>query len=111
MARGSMGAPRQRSAPMEEIRILARAGANIRERRLRAQMTRDELEREAGIGHATLLNAESTGRMNLATFLSIARALGCPMGELLDGLESDDEGQGAAAGEGVSKGGPCPGAR
>lgn len=76
---------------MDEIAILARAGANIRERRIRAQLSLDDLEHRAHVGRATLVNAEHTGRMNAKTLILIARALGCTVDDLLGDIGTSED--------------------
>jgi len=56
---------------------LAVLGAALRDRRIRAGLTQEELARRAGLGLSALKHLESGHGANLTSLVKAARALGC----------------------------------
>jgi transcriptional regulator with XRE-family HTH domain len=55
---------------------LEELGAGLRERRIRAELTQEELARLADVGTSAVKNLESGEGANLTSFIKVARALG-----------------------------------
>jgi transcriptional regulator with XRE-family HTH domain len=55
---------------------LAELGTNLRQRRIRAELTQEELARVAGLGLSSVKHLESGQGANLASLVKVARALG-----------------------------------
>jgi transcriptional regulator with XRE-family HTH domain len=55
---------------------LIELGASLRQRRIRAELTQEELARLAGLGLSSVKHLESGQGANLASLVKVARALG-----------------------------------
>ena len=55
---------------------LAELGTSLRQRRIRAELTQEELARVAGLGLSSVKHLESGQGANLASLVKVARALG-----------------------------------
>lgn len=65
-------------------------GRRIKEARIRAGLTQQTLAERAGLALRTLTRIENGEDIKLSTLSAIARVLGVPRAELLDGDEEPD---------------------
>lgn len=63
---------------------LAQLGADLRERRVQAELTQEALARRADVGISSVKNLESGAGANLTTLIKVVRALGAE--DWLEGL-------------------------